>query len=75
MILLTRINISSSLKEDNEESGIIENMEGNVEDEILEDNFEDFQNEEFLIEGENLPDQDVQVNQLAIYLAEIEVYS
>jgi len=75
LILLTRINISSSLKEDNEESGIIENMEGNVEDEILEDNFEDFQNEEVLIEGENLPDQDVQVNQLAIYLAEIEVYS
>nr|CAD2167806.1 unnamed protein product [Meloidogyne enterolobii] len=49
-------------------------MEGNVENEILEENLEDFQNDEVLMEYENLPDQDVQVNQFAIYLAAIDVY-
>ncbi|CAK5087723.1 unnamed protein product [Meloidogyne enterolobii] len=48
--------------------------EGNVENEILEENLEDFQNDEVLMEYENLPDQDVQVNHLAIYLAAIDVY-
>ncbi|CAK5035569.1 unnamed protein product [Meloidogyne enterolobii] len=68
-------NVCSCLKreEDNQEAGIIENMEeGNVGNEILEENLEDFQNEEVLQDAVNLPVPDFEVNQLAIYLAAID---
>lgn len=70
-------NVCSCFKREdkNEEAGIIENMEeGNVENEILEENLEDFQNEEVLQDAVNLPVPDLEVNQLAIYLAAIDVY-
>uniref|UniRef100_A0A914KWP4 Lon proteolytic domain-containing protein n=1 Tax=Meloidogyne incognita TaxID=6306 RepID=A0A914KWP4_MELIC len=68
-------NVCSCFKREdkNEEAGIIENMEeGNVENEILEENLEDFQNEEVLQDAVNLPVPDLEVNQLAIYLAAID---